>query len=347
MASLRRTREFVTWRQCVQRPNIAVDSYPNAGSVLTLSHWPSAPTIAGVHGDTSTDLVASYLGTNVGQPDVDIVTSSHFDVDSMASLFLLTHASIGDAMVHALRDAAFSNDFLRFTSLKSLKIASALDALTEPARALYQAAIGDASIGDRQAAMINDVIAEMPRVIESVEDYETLWSDAVQTFTRSRESLQRTVTCVQEHDHVDLAAFTLSEEPRRGSLGLPYWGLAPMAFHERSSASTLLLRSPGRHYQVNMRYESWVRFESRKIYERRDLGGLLAYLNNRDGDGDWLFDGVQQMMPCLRNRKASSIAPDSFSNLIIQFLENAPAAWRPGAYSRVLTWIERPNPHSA
>jgi hypothetical protein len=104
-----------------------------------------------------------------------------------------------------------------------------------------------------------------------------------------------------------------------------------MAVNSRTDRVTLA-RLRGRRYEVELRYEGWVQFQSRPVRPRRDLAPLAARLQDEEsGDAVWSATPVGGLLPRLHlgDDQESSIAPDRFVEMLIDHLLTAPPAWHP------------------
>ena len=90
----------------------------------------------------------------------------------------------------------------------------------------------------------------------------------------------------------------------------------------------------GHHYEVQYRYETWVRYQSRRPLARIDLAPLATELSEAEpGDARWTFDGVAAIAPALHlvggPDAASAIPPDRFHARVIDALTTGSPAWDP------------------
>ena len=93
-------------------------------------------------------------------------------------------------------------------------------------------------------------------------------------------------------------------------------------------------------YEVRQRYETWVAKRSAVPLPRRDLSILAEGLNGLESSSrGWVYDGVEQITPALRwsAGERSSLQPETFLRLLVDFLRVAPPAWRPLVDGRCLT----------
>ena len=90
----------------------------------------------------------------------------------------------------------------------------------------------------------------------------------------------------------------------------------------------------GDHYELQYRYETWVRYESRRPPGRIDLTPLAESLSALEpGDARWVFDGVGAIAPALHLTGGpdapSAIPPDHFRAHVIDALRSGTPAWDP------------------
>jgi hypothetical protein len=68
-------------------PHIIVDSGETASTELVLSHWPGVQTPVSLKSDLSAGVVMNYLRQVYPRPKVSVVSTSHFDVDGLVSVY--------------------------------------------------------------------------------------------------------------------------------------------------------------------------------------------------------------------------------------------------------------------
>ena len=107
-------------------------------------------------------------------------------------------------------------------------------------------------------------------------------------------------------------------------------GLHPMAVHN-ATERLVVATVRGRHYDVELRYESWVQLRSRPLRLRRDLAPLAARLQDEErGDAVWTATPVSRLVPRLVSGAGdSSIERPRFLTLLVDHLATAPPAWNP------------------
>jgi hypothetical protein len=139
---------------------------------------------------------------------------------------------------------------------------------------------------------------------------------------------------IVEHRDVDLAVVKLPPMESRLVHRFTQRRLAslhPMAVHNRTPMMRVAYMQ-GRHYWIELRYETAVQFVSRPLRPRPDLGIFAERMNHTESSGgQWQFEGVGGLTPKLHLRDShdSSIEPEAFLAELILFLRDAPPAWDP------------------
>ena len=108
----------------------------------------------------------------------------------------------------------------------------------------------------------------------------------------------------------------------------------PSAINNATDRFRVLYRH-GPRYELQYRYETWVRYLSRRPPGRVDLAPVAEELTALEpGDAHWVFDGVGAIAPALHLTGAgpdasSAIPPDQFRTRILDALAAGPVAWDP------------------
>jgi hypothetical protein len=90
----------------------------------------------------------------------------------------------------------------------------------------------------------------------------------------------------------------------------------------------------GASYELQYRYETWVRYLARRPLGRVDLTPLAAELTALEtGGAGWTFDGVDAITPSLHlvggPDARSALSPEILRERLIQALTTAVSAWNP------------------
>lgn len=314
---------FLPLGQTGCRENISLDSIDNPATLLTLSHWPANQTPAAHKANLSTTSALGFLQQGLTVEQAQLVTSDHFDLDGLASVYAFLAPDHALKHRQLLIDIARLGDFARGTSTQALHCAFTLHALAARVRVDPQAS------NDRQLlARFAALLPQIADVLDNTRRYATLYAPALLDLQRSAALLADPATVIKEYPAIDLAVLRL---PERGWEGEgEYFSLSPVAVHNRTRCAVLAIVHQGR-VEIRQRYESWVERVSGIPRPRRDLAIFARALQATERTpGQWHYAGVQQIMPALRfvARRHSSHASDTVLAELRQFLEQAPAAWQ-------------------
>ncbi|MBD2802905.1 hypothetical protein ID854_21260 [Xenorhabdus sp. M] len=327
---------FLPFEETRNVPNIAADAIHNAATQLTLSHWPANRTPERYKADLSTESVMQFLSDNSsGYPDAQRVTTDHFDLDGLASVYALIAPEHAQNHKQLLIDISRFGDFSRGHSTKARQIAFALDTIA--AQMLHaQGTVQNESL--RIASLFGTTLPALRDLLdasgndEGLSAHEVLWRDAEQHHQETEALLEGLNVVAEQYPEIDLAIFRLPAShvpyvriPQR------YFGLSPISFHNRTPLSTIALVTEN-DIVVHQRYEGWVALHTDVPRPRRDLSILArAFQAIETKDCRWHYDGVQYIMPRLgrRGAKLTSLPIEQIENELKRFLTIAPAAWTP------------------
>lgn len=309
-------------------PNVVVDGSPNAGTVLTLSHWPGMTSPPHTWADTSTEMVQRYVAAGeILHGDAEVATNNHFDQDGLAGLFVLVDPDAAGARAELLADLARAGDFATYRHRRSARASMAIAALA--------ASPPPGSYAESAAALYVDALGMLPELLDHPEKHRRLWQEEDAALTASEEVVASGRVSVREHADVGLAVVAVD-----GDVALPGGtrfaarqvdGPHPMALHALTSCSRLLV-AHGDRYRFTYRYESWVQYRSRPIPLRVDLDPLAHELTSMEREGaTWSAGPVGDLVPDLAPADASpsSIPLADVEAALLRHLRTAPPAWNP------------------
>ncbi|UII68965.1 hypothetical protein LVW35_14780 [Pseudomonas sp. HN11] len=307
-------------------PNISLDSTDNASTLLTLSHWPSNKTPVRYKANLSTQSVFSFLKEGANVDGAQIVTSDHFDLDGLASIYAFLSPSHAMHHQQLLIDIARLGDFSRGESPQALKTAFVLNSLA--AKVQLPGNI------DADTALLLSYRAVLPlveEVLDHTERYEHCYLLGMDHLARSERLLSHPDMQLVEYPEIDLAVFHLPAaiSPKPLNYQRPYLGLSNIAFHNRTRCGVLAIIH-GSVLEVRQRYESWVERISGIPRARRDLAIFARALQQDEKEeGVWRYGGVENIMPALKydGPGSSRYAMETLLVELRQFLQVAPVAW--------------------
>ena len=274
------------------RAHIVVDGPSGPGTVLGLSHWPTGGTPTSLEADTSAEIVFRYLDAQHDAPAVHIVTNNHFDEDGLLAAYLLLEQPSDRALWAAAIAAAEAGDFQTWTDPRAVWSAMTLMAMAErttsPVPDVLRALNG-ARGTDPAGAITIALLPYVERVLREPERYRRLWERQWAIVERDIAMIESGAATVTEVDGCDLAV-VCAPHP-----------LSPFAVHPRIDAMRVLTATPDGIISLEHRYETWVRYISRRLAPRRDLTGVLHELDAQAArPGRWRFDGIDHPQARLR-----------------------------------------------
>jgi hypothetical protein len=328
---------FVPVRELADRPHLIADGAALPSTVLTLSHWPASPTPPDLAADTSARIAFRYLDDARRWPAAEAVSNDHFDQDGLVSVYALVAPEEARPRQAVLEDVAAAGDFATFAHRDSARVSFALAALADPERSPLGAALLEAPYSERCAGLYEELLGRLPDLVDHLERHRQLWGEEDAALTAAEGALASGDVAIDEVPDLDLAVVSIPAR-HRAALATRFGSRQDTAFHQAAinNATTALriLTVQGRRYEVVFRYESWVKYTSRRPLPRVDLAPLAAQLQDEERHGArWSFDGVAALVPSLRlaEGQESDIAPARLREMLERHLVAAPPAWDPYA----------------
>ncbi len=274
------------------RPHVQVDGAALPGTVLSLSHWPGSGTPDALRADTSALIVARYLAAGADGPEVDAISTNHYDEDGLLAIWLLLERpEPGDPARDLAIAAAEAGDFGSWTDPWAPRVAIAAMGMAERGRTPFpevNRVHARAGAGDPAGALHRAVLPRVRGLLDDPGRYAMLWRPRWEGITADMDLLDSGGATIEEHEAGDLAVL---RTPRP---------LDPMAVHPRTLRTRVLMATPDGTLSLAHRYETWVDYVSRPLAPRVDLTPLAARLQGRErGAGRWLFEGVAAITPRL------------------------------------------------
>lgn len=325
------------------RPHVIVDGVPRRGTVLTLSHWPSAPSPLEIARDTSTEIALAYLERpQLWARNALAVTADHLDEDGATSLLCLARPDAAANNAMRLAGVAHAGDFEVVRSRDVGQVAWALRRLLDPSTSPLLEGITSRDRATHFPALAyRRALEVLPGLLAAPARYVSWWEEEDAAVEAGAAALRRGQVKIQRFPDLDLALVTAGADlggsrfDRIGHHGrLP---VHPAVLHT-SFPEVRVLVNQGDRYCYYDRYESWVRFITRKVALRRDLGPLAARLSDSEPRGvRWEADSPGAIIAVLRPAQGhSDLGRDRVLAIVRDYLNEAPAAWVPtrqgGAY---------------
>jgi hypothetical protein len=324
--------DYVAYFEVGDRPNVIVDGAATPSTVLTLSHWPGAPTPDVLKADLSAEIAFRYLDRPDLHVAADVVSNNHFDEDGLMSLYALTDPAGALARRALVEDVARAGDFGTFRSRDAARLSFAISTVADPARSPLGAAFFDRPYEQLAHGLYEHLLDDLPGMLDDVGYSSGLWFEEDEELARSDLAIDSGEVTIEERPDLDLAIVRVPESfashdvhrftQHRSAR------VHPMAVHNRTGMLRVATIA-GTSYDVALRYETWVQLVSRRPMPRVDLAPLADRFNERETSAaTWAFDGVDAITPSLHVTD-SSIVPGDFLDALTAFLADAPPAWDP------------------
>jgi hypothetical protein len=310
--------------------NIIVDGAAQEDTVLTLSHWPGSGSPPAFQADTSTEIVLNYLAVPAAKkeyaPGVNAVSNNHFDEDGLCAVWAMLHPKLALERRDLLVDVATAGDFSTYRRPQAAKVVfiirSYADAAASPIADKLRNDDGTGS------SRYQAILPLLKGFLDDTERYGPYWSAEWSAMLESKTAMVLGDVELHEIPYVDLA---VARAP------MP---LHPMVLYNQTERLRVLTATPGGHYSLRYRYETWVQFSSRQVMPRVDLTPLLPRLQSLErADVTWTFDGIAAITPTLQpvgpdgSPGGSSLSLDTLIDELVAFYDQeqnkATLQWNP------------------
>ncbi len=326
---------YVPYYQIGDEPHIIVDGAPLSSTCLNLSHWPVNNTPDTLRRDTSTETVFAWLDQGDTHQSPGIVSNNHFDEDGLFSVFAVCEPELAARHRKLLVDASYAGDFGVVRTPEAARLCFVLESYGCQATSPFPASSFDGEDEVVTAALYAQMLGLLPVLLENIDAYESFWQAQDAHLTESQQWLDSGRVRIEEFHEHDLAVVHIPEDlPLRTVTRYFQNELAavhPFAI-QTATDCTRLLRIQGRNIEFQYRYETWVRFVSRRPKSRVKLNKLCLHLNALESSGDsWILEEPNNIIPRLYldgNGKTSIDSADIFEALI-ENLAGQPVAWDP------------------
>ncbi len=315
--------QYLAYDQLDGIPNIVVDGAAHPDSLVTLSHWPRSATPVVLRDDLSAQIAFHYLDHPELHVEADTVSNNHFDQDGLMSVYTLVDPVGAQARRDRVIDVARAGDFGTFQE-------------RDAARISWTIAMLEADLGDDQDHYTH-LLDRVPELLDHPDRFRKYWADEDEHLDASEAALRSGDVRIEELEDLDLAIITVPEAwaeriVHKFTISVPQ-AVHPGAVHNATDRFRLLYLQ-GPHYQLQYRYETWVRYMSRRPPGRIDLTRLAQELSAREpGSVRWVFDGVDAIAPSLHligaGAGGSAIPPEQFRAEVTQALATGASAWDP------------------
>ncbi len=313
------------------RKHIMIDGAARENTHLTLSHWPSSPTPPHLRRDLSFEIVMEYLqsvrrrsffgGRTFYQHDTGYVTIDHLDEDGILSVFAFLNPEIAFRNQALLTHAARLGDFniASFTPADTLTFA--LRFLLDPDRSYL-------SYTENPDLFISKSFTSLCGMITQFLEGQKVFLDEAEAeakaFRRSHSSFVSGTSAIKEIPELSLAVVTVgmpeSMEGSRLKANCDI-GIHPAAIHTLTGMARIMVLHPDGLFYYD-RYETWVRFMSKKLPRRVNLELMAAKLNSEEQDTVWYGDSPGEPIACFyaADRKSAKLSQKRVTDFICNYL---------------------------
>jgi hypothetical protein len=315
-------------------PNVVVDGAPNAGTVLTLTHWPGIVQPPGLACDLSAQMAFAYLRRG-DAPGAEVVTNNHFDQDGLVGIHAFVDPEASFAHEALLVDVAAAGDFARYHDRAAARASMALFTYADEQRSPIADQLAGRPYAEQCAVLYETTLPLLVPMVLEPDRFRDLWADDDASLTASEEALATGRITITEHPQVDLAVVHVADdEPARSGHRFAHatvLGVHPMALH-RATDCLRVLTVHGRRYRYVDRYETWVQYRSRLPLPRVDLRPLAEMLTGDEpGAVIWTADAPSVLTPELGHDEESGLDAAVVIRRVIDHLRRAAPAWNPYA----------------
>lgn len=324
--------QFVAFDKLDDLPHVVVDSGPTASTELVLSHWPGVDTPVSLKADLSAGIVMNYLKSDYPQLNLSVVSTSHFDMDGLVSVYAMINPEQVMQDWHLWLNLASAGDFRHSQLADARKLVAVCEAWATPDRSPLGEKAFQQPIDRITEMLFQDLLPQLDDICRNLQTHKVFWEESETAYANTWKMVNDGLITVENDNDHELSIIRLSDsliEQLSHQHQMQYFGLNAYVIHEIAQHFTVFL-CLGSHYQIVQRYETWVQYCSRPIYLRRDFAALVELLNEMEGN-KWHYDGVWKLAPmmCLTSPQGSQLDYLRLFSLVCSFIKLAPVAWNP------------------
>lgn len=329
---------YVSCHRLDSTPHIVVDGNPGKSCVLVLSHWPASLTPRSLRRDLSVEIALAYLGRRrYWTHEAEAVTNDHFDEDGLASVFAIAEPARALAGGEKLTSFARAGDFGIVDHLRAAQSVLVVRALSDEKRSplgLDPAPSSPDNV-DLTARRYEELLPRLPEILDEPEHFMDLIEDEQAAYVAARDAVRDGRVGVEEHDESSLTVIRVPEDlsiaKEMSFAHGRMLAIHPWAVHSATRNPRIFVIK-GAQYCYYDRYETWVRFMSRRLAKRRNLIFLAEQLSNEERGGIvWHASEPSDLVPiCAPDVGVeSSLRPERALEILRRYLTTSPEAWDP------------------
>jgi len=322
-------KKFIPFYDIKKYPDevLVVDAHHPQG--FDLSHWRGAPVPKNCEADTSTEIVLKAIQNKLPELEKEYVTNNHYDIDGFLGVWAIFNPKKALEYYDLLTEMAQIGDFreINFEYPEWKKALKLVCWLNEEEAELFYPPFGAPEIAEKEMeacvpkyihflSAFSKVIDLPIKEVPDSEEYNLVLNH----FDKMNE--QKTFENIKMH-------WVKAEEP------LHYYAL----YSKSQSADMVMSIYPRNRYELEFKYTTWIN-TTRKHFPRISMEKLCEQLNAIEkSDEKWeaehftdtapilrltgkkLNKKERYQSPCFRPIYSSSIAPEDFQNICINYFE--------------------------
>lgn len=281
--------EFRFYRESLaETPVLSVDGICPKGP--NLSHWPGNRTPAILRHDLSTGIVLRFAALPKKEREeflqgVEIVSNNHYDTDGFLSLWAALNPEKALRVSQPLLQAAEAGDFSVAPTPEAVKLDMIVTAFASPAKSPIGLELWNLSDEDRYERAYGALLGTMPRLLDQIGDFKSLWKEPFARFEDSHEFLRQR-GAIRRYPEIDLAVIEADRD-------LDYRALQTAAQADR----VLFVRhsSQGNLFRLWYAVSSWFDLITVRKPPRLPLEDLARRLSREcpGQDGQWIAESIE------------------------------------------------------
>jgi hypothetical protein len=333
-------KSFIPFHKLNDREAIIVDGAHSSG--LILSHWKGQNTIEGIADDTSGAVVLNAIANELPGIHNQFITATHFDIDGLVGVWSLFAYDRALPYAKVLKAVARIGDFRELDLSRdeddaALKIVCWIDA---EERNRFYVPFGEEYEIKACQEKFEWFLTNFGAAVINPDEFKTVWEKDYLRIKNDYAIIHSDASNISVHKNIGL---TRIKTPNPVS----YYAL----FSATHGSDIVLSMYSENRYELEYKYTTWVDIVSRPTLPRIPLQPLCDQLNLMEQSGrKWFCDSINDTGPLLRIENSelskaerfahptereifsSSIAPDVFEKIVIDFFEKAYKTIQPKKY---------------
>ncbi|MEK7702769.1 MAG: DUF6687 family protein [Nitrospirota bacterium] len=255
-----------------------------------LSQWHGNETPKALKADTATEIALKFISdpnNNALFPQTNIVTSSHFNSDSLLAVFSLLYPKRAEPIAKILIEISEAHDFSSFSSESGVQAHLLIEALSHSNQSPFRKRWWHFA-SEEESFYYNTIITEIDTIIKKKNDYRYLWKDRFDKIVASMELFEKRKLWVEEYKDEKLSVIINDTRPEPQAIDYYCKGDAFLIAEDKANTQT---NGNGRYaYELCYRYYSWADTVRRPAILKASLNHLADHLNKNETSksGKWI-----------------------------------------------------------